>query len=190
MSSKRSRGDQVRAFIAVALSAANRDEVVAWIQAVRRPQDGIRWIAPENLHITMRFIGDMDRARIPALLAALEERAGSTPSFPVDWTRLAPFPNARRPAVMALYPRADEELGALARLAERAVRSVRLPRERRQFHAHLTVGRFRRRGAPPVELPDQDGGPVRTKVGALTLFESDLQPRGAVYRALGRVPLA
>ncbi len=129
----------MRCFVAAFLPAAVRDTLVALRPAV----DGVRWVAPEKYHVTLRFLGELDAGAAAFWREAAEALDGR---FPVECRVVAidGFPNSRRARVVAL--RVDSG-GLLEVLADS------LPpggRDARRFRAHVTLGRARRR---PIRLP-------------------------------------
>ncbi len=179
----------IRAFVAVELDAAARRRIAEWVDRTRREGEGVRWVAARSWHITMRFLGEIDPGTVPELLSALRVALEEVPPFATRWERLAPFPPGRRPSVMALHPTSGTDLSILAGIVERALEGVGFERERRRFHAHLTLGRFRGRGAGGAAGESRASEPIVVPVEELTLFESELRPAGALHHPLGRLPL-
>ncbi len=184
-----SDASKIRSFIAIELDEPTRDRIAGWVSLVREPADHIRWAAPPTWHITLHFLGDIDPGLVVPLRDTLRTELERVPPFRTEWDRLAPFPPGRRPIVMALHPKYDADLRILAAKVGKAVAELRLPRERRRFNAHLTVGRFRGRAPSPVPSHRSEGAPIVVPVREVTLFESELGPRGAVHHELGRVAL-
>ncbi len=173
-----------RIFVAVDLPNTTREAIAEWVGAVRREDDGVRWLAPDCFHVTLRFLGETDRQQIPALTAALHAALTKFPEFPIEWIRLAPFPPRRRPLVVALEPETNGALIELAAVVEHAVVECGFPPEPRRFTPHLTVGRLRRRGGPPPALGADVDRRIPMQVQQTTLFASRLLPSGAEYSAL------
>lgn len=184
-------GEPLRAFFAIELSAAARAAASTLVGALHTHPGGdrVRWVREENLHVTLRFLGDVDAGRVPGLLREVgEHTAGITP-FELRLGAVHPFPSQRRPRVIVLDVLPPDPIRALAAAVERGVVAAGLPREQRRFRAHLTLGRLRtRQRAPDVtaaDTPDAEAFPVTEAV----LFHSELHARGARYTPLGRVPL-
>jgi 2'-5' RNA ligase len=153
----------------------------------------IRWIQSESLHLTLKFLGRVDDARIPEIERSLQAGLAALPRFTVSCRGLGVFPAIRRPRILW----AGLEGGALAQLAaaaEQALEPLGFPREEREFKPHLTIGRWREtaRGGDALrgELErwrHHDFG--ASAVDEAVLFQSVLNPRGAVYTALKVFPL-
>jgi len=159
-----------------------------------------RVIPPENLHVTMKFLGEIPAAKVPALGAAMREAwAGVTPGASLTFGGWALLPGPRDPRVLAV--RLSEPAGTLSLLAERLeglLERLGFPREGRPFLGHVTVARSRARvrggdlarrlGLDGVADGDADGGAskplARQALGALALLRSTLGPRGAVYEVV------
>lgn len=150
----------------------------------------VRWVGDGQLHLTLRFMGDIvpaDADRYVALLERGLERIAPVTAVSLSAPRL--FPSASRPRVIARMAAPETALLALAGLAERCAQDVGQEAEARSFNGHITLGRtprvfdprvFDLRGfGAPVDL-----GPMQMGVRAITLFESTLTPRGSIYRRI------
>jgi 2'-5' RNA ligase len=175
--------------------AAEIDEAVRWRAAqvsralasvLERAGDrrSVSWVAPQNLHLTLRFLGEIDSAAA----AAVEGRLAppfETPAFEVGLSGLGTFPPAGPPrAIWLAVSGGATALSDLSREVDARLAGLGLPMEERGFHAHLTLGRVKRPVGP--RLPDvmaaagtADAG--RCLVDHVTLFESRLSPSGATY---------
>lgn len=174
----------VRAFIAIDLPPAVKAALadVAATLGGRVPRGAVRWVRPEQMHLTLRFLGDTPVDRLPALAAALDAVTEGRAPFALRLTDVGCFPNARRPRVVWVgLGRAEKELAALVAGLEAALRPLGWPPEDKPFRAHLTLGRVKDERAaqgvdwatavPPLDVP----------VTAVRLIESQLRPDGPVY---------
>ena len=158
------------------------------------PRAPIRWVNPENLHITTWFLGEVDDGRVRRLHDVLEAPF-TTPRFTVRLDGVGTFPPSGRPRVIWIgISRGVESLVALyLELAER-LPAIGFDPERRAYTPHLTLARVKeirasdaaavRRALSQVRFPAVD-----SEVEHLTLFRSRLSPKGSQYEALLRVPL-
>jgi 2'-5' RNA ligase len=182
----------LRAFFAIPLDATARRAVGAVVRTLReRPGgDAVRWVRQENLHVTLRFLGEIGADRVEPLLRCAGEQTAALAPFELRVGALQAFPSARRPRVVALRVEPVAPLEALAAAVERGVVAAGLPAEERRFRAHLTLGRVRPRGqCPDVTGPDTaDADPV--PVTQAVLFRSELHQSGARYTPIGSAPLA
>jgi 2'-5' RNA ligase len=181
----------LRAFIAVPLPGALCDSIARVVAALRGlpGADRVRWLRRENLHVTLRFLGNIDPDITPSLLTRVQEQTARLTPFELSLTRVDLFPSRRRPSVVAFEMAPAEPLSELAQAVERGVVAAGLPREERPFRAHLTLGRIRERNiAFDVTASDTavaDALPVTEAV----LFQSQLQRSGALHTPLGRARL-
>ncbi|MFQ5418146.1 MAG: RNA 2',3'-cyclic phosphodiesterase [Myxococcota bacterium] len=182
--------EAIRAFIAIELSDGVRAAVAGVIGALMRSGDGgaVRWSRPENLHVTLRFLGDVPRRRVPEIARSVGLATAVLPPFRMRLGRVGAFPNRRRPRVVALEVGPQEPLAGLARAVDAAVASVGLASDRFHFHPHLTLGRVRGRGLPPVTASVTALGESLV-VEEIVLFRSELTNRGARYTPLERIAL-
>lgn len=182
----RERDVRIRAFFAVEMGEAARRAAAELARALRDAPggDAVRWVRAENLHVTLRFLGPVEPARVPELVARVREEVAGTPPFELALGRLESL--SGRVLVLALEPRAP--LAALAGAVERGVVAAGLPPESRPFRGHLTLGRLRGRRLPTVTAavtPGRHPFPVREAV----LFQSRPGPGGSQYTALERIAL-
>lgn len=181
----------LRAFVGVPVDAA----VAARMCAVR---DGIavgtvRWIPAENLHLTLKFLGDVEEARVSSIRAAVRDALTDNTRFFVTARGLGVFPDSRRPRVLWVGL-ASPELARLAGQVERALEPLGFERAAAPFRPHVTIGRWRRPESRGDRLRgelarwrDHEFGEFR--IDAATLFRSTLRPEGAVYDPLEIFPL-
>lgn len=188
----REAGEFVRAFFALELDADARASSLACTDSLRRLPGGrdVRWVKPENLHVTLRFLGSVAAARIDALVADVGERIASLAGFELQLTGLTAFLNPRRPRVIAREIAASEPLQRLAAGVEGGIRDAGFEGEDRRFHPHLTLGRIRRSGDFPDVTAADTPPPDALDVTRIVLFRSELHPSGSRYSALARLPLA
>jgi 2'-5' RNA ligase len=191
-----------RSFIAVPLDASVRCFAEERIRALReRPGgEGVRWARPENLHVTLHFLGNIERAIVPELVAAVgEETAGLAP-FTAQVGGVRTFPPGKRPRVVVLDVGPEAALAELASAVERGVQRVGFEAEERPFRPHLTLGRAKRarlgrakRARRAPSFPDtsdlEASQGASFEVAESVLFQSELLRSGAHYAALERFPL-
>lgn len=189
-----SRGpDQLRLFVAVTLPPAVRDVLAGVIERLRAADlRGVRTVAPDGVHITLKFLGNVDAGRVPALAEALSAAGEGAGPFELALQGVGAFPDERAPRVLWAGVSGDTQaLGALALRVDEACARLGFPRERRAFSPHLTIARLRdtataedRRRAGDalagVGLDDATGFDVE----AVHLIKSTLTPSGARYATL------
>ena len=183
----------MRTFVAVFPPLTIRAAAAAGArEAVRRlggPADRVRWAKPENVHLTLKFLGDVREEVLGDLRAALEEVCPKHAPFDAELAGLGAFPSARRARVLwAGVGAGFEELRSLASDIDEALASIGFEREERPYTPHLTLGRVRGRPVSFDLLPKDAGGP-RFQVRCTELVESTLTPEGAVYETVGAFAL-
>jgi 2'-5' RNA ligase len=189
----------VRTFIAVELDEELRDNL-RHIQdrlAEQVAPGSVRWVRPEGIHLTLKFLGDTTVDQLEEVKAALARAAADVGPFTFTVTGLGCFPNSRRPRVA--WVGIQELTGTLARLrdaVEEHVAPLGFPTEKRPFSPHLTLGRVHRRASKSevreigeVVATSTIGIVDEMTVTSVSYIKSDLQPRGAVYTTLSEAAL-
>ena len=144
----------------------------------------MRWTPPENVHLTLKFLGEIPEGEIEHIGAALRKVCGDHTPFDASLSSFGAFPSARRARVIwAGAAAGSEELRALAADVEAAFEPLGFGREDRTFVPHVTLGRVR--GKPvKLELPAVVPGEARFEISRVELMESRLAAGGAVYETL------
>ena len=154
----------------------------------------VAWVPPENFHITLKFLGAIEEARVAAVVEALQVAIAGHRAFTLEIRGLGAFPSPTRPRV--LWAGVDEGRAALARLGaavEDGMAGLGFEREERPFAPHVTLARVREpRRAPALagalaEAATQPFG--KPGIDHVALMRSHLSPRGARYTALTSMPL-
>jgi 2'-5' RNA ligase len=187
----------LRAFIAVEIPAEIQQNVYKQTAAFRRGIESlIRWVPAHNMHLTLKFLGDVSPNNVEFLVQMLRNEAALVPAFDIHLAGLGAFPNLRRPRVIYVGIQAPAALDALQRGIEAAARRLGYESEERPFSAHLTLGRLRQ-NATAVEQQQirraLEGTQVdvfgTARVDSLHLYKSDLNPGGSIYTRLHSAPL-
>ncbi|SPF77957.1 RNA 2',3'-cyclic phosphodiesterase [Pseudoprimorskyibacter insulae] len=174
----------IRSFIALALPTPIREQAKAL--QTKAAGLGIRCVPPENLHLTLAFLGDQPQTALEDLHPGLD--AISLPPVPLQSAGVVPF-SAKHQTAIALTIKDTPELSALHKAVARAVRHSGIRLERRKFRPHVTIARMASSqmassaaqtllaGTPPQPI-----APERTD--SFALYESELTPQGARYTPL------
>ena len=199
----------IRAFLAVELSHELRAELAVVQRELRqriepkmKRDTRISWVQPTKIHLTIKFLGDMDEPLIAPLLGAVQQAIGSQTVVNVPLERLGAFPRPQNPRVLWVGPSENWERGAEARriaeihgAIERACDGLGFLREAKPFSPHLTMAR--------IKTGDRQVGIALAKSGLLdravstgslvvesvVLMKSDLKPTGSVYTKIWEVIL-
>ena len=174
----------IRAFIAIRLTQPVEHALadIAHTLALTVPSGGVRWVRTEQIHLTLRFLGDTPTAKLDAIGKAMDAAVSGALPFSLHLSGVGAFPDRRRPRV--IWAGLDGEvnrLHALKSALDAQLTLLGLPPEDKPFRAHLTLGRVKDQRAveglewsvavPSIELP----------VTAIYLIESQLRPDGPVY---------
>lgn len=199
MSEAPAHGKNHRLFVALEPPDAVRRRVAALAVELRRAAgraaDDVRWVPPENVHLTLQFLGAVPEERVADVEAAVRAAAGQARPLSLEVKGVGGFPNARRPRVVWAGLQGDTEaLAGLVRDLGRRLAPLGFPPEDRAFSAHLTLGRARdARGAPGLAgslAHAAEAPPAPWRAGELVLVESHLSPRGPRYEAIARAPFS
>jgi RNA 2',3'-cyclic 3'-phosphodiesterase len=175
-----------RAFVALEIPASDRAEIGALMTALRPQLPGVRFIAPETVHLTLRFLGESAADMLERLPPHLAAAAAACPASPLETSGLGLFPERGAPRVLWLGTRMPEPLLVLQRAVEAAAVECGFARETKPYRAHLTLGRWRDR----VRRPELPPVPSRTLLlESLVLYQSERRPSGAVHTPLAAFSL-
>jgi 2'-5' RNA ligase len=185
----------MRAFIAVELPEAVRAALTRVQRALAASGADVKWVEPENLHLTMRFLSEISEGQGEAVKQLVERVAAGTPPVTMSLRELGAFPSME--AARVIWVGVEEGKDKLTRLAEQIEEGCRasgLPAEERPFAAHVTLGRVRS-SKRRRELSDALArlaweAPPPWDARTLTLFQSVLSSSGPRYTPLLQVPFA
>jgi RNA 2',3'-cyclic 3'-phosphodiesterase len=187
----------IRAFIALDLST----EVLGRLENVHRqlkqrlPGTAVRWAPVQNLHLTLKFLGDVSEANLKVLSEILKREADKQAVFEIQAGGLGAFPSINRPRVIWVGVQSPPDLAALQRAIDVETARLGYASEERDFSPHLTLARIAHSASPEetrqigVTLSSMkvgDLGPSR--IQAVHFYRSDLNPQGAVYTKLYTAP--
>ena len=186
----------MRLFVALDFPDAVRQTLRELIARLQPGFRSAKWVRPEAMHITLKFIGEVDGEKLAPIRGALAPVHSSAP-VEIHFRGLGFFPNERRPRVLWCGVEASTNLAELAEAVQRALVPLGIPAESRDFVPHLTLARFNSDDAPRKdletlvraagELKSYDFG--RTRETEFHLIESILKPAGAEYRRLETFPI-
>ena len=174
----------IRAFTAIHLTLEVRDylgQLVAEL-AEQVPYRTVRWVKPDRMHLTLRFIGETEKNLIPQIGHALDEIAGRQPQFSLFLDGFGCFPNCQRPRV--LWAGVGGDVDAASRLKEEidaALVPLGWELENRPFRPHLTVGRVKDSRQLASQRWPETLQSLAIPVDSIHLIESELTPSGPIY---------
>jgi len=182
--------EKIRSFVAIELPRQVKDHLAGTGEAFSRVLRGAKWVRPEGMHLTLKFIGDVEPGRIPEIAAALETVAKKHNSFDAETTQPGAFPSPEKARVLWVGLEDGGLCRALAKDIDNALASLGFERERKPFAAHLTLARLREPAFVPAEITGAQLETVPFNVSRFTLFRSRLMPSGAIYSPLEVFELA
>ena len=180
----------MRVFLAVFPPPAVREAAHAAGEALGRAGPAtakVSWVKPENLHYTLRFLGELGEDGTRRVTEAAREAAASQPAFDAELGDLGAFPDPRRARVLWIgLSTGAQALTALAHALDAALAPRGFGAADHPFSPHLTLGRVRDARADwsePLGLSPAAGGPAgRFRVDRLSVVESTLSPKGSIYK--------
>jgi len=183
----------MRLFVAPEIPSTVRENLAALLNSLRAVSPQTRWVRAENLHVTLKFIGEVADTKLAAIRGALAAVRSEQP-VTLDFRGFGFFPNEKHPRVFWVGIEASANLKSLAADIDRATEKLGVPLEKQPFSPHLTLARFE-----PPRLPEKlraaiqesvarDFGSLRT--GQFHLIESKLKPAGAEYTTVESFPFA
>jgi 2'-5' RNA ligase len=162
------------------------------VERLRPLAGAVAWVARDNVHLTLKFLGAVEPARLDALAASLAGAVAGRPEFTLGLRGLGAFPSPTRARVLwAGVDAGAAPLAALAADVDEALAALGMAREARAFAAHVALGRVRapRANAALAEALRAGGALGGQAVTRVSLMRSDLSPRGARYTELAGIPL-
>lgn len=191
--------EPLRLFIAIEVPLNLLERLDRAVEPLRRslPSELIRWVPYQNIHLTLKFLGDVSVKNVELLRQTLALEAERHSPFEVNIQGWGVFPDMKRPRVIWIGVQAPAALFRLQRGVDNATQRLGYVSDEKEFMPHLTIGRVRAQATP------EDLSRIRTSlqgfsfdlqasfgVTAVHLFKSDLQPQGAQYTRLFTAPLS
>lgn len=180
---------EMRSFVAIELPTPIKVNIKDIQHKLKSSGSDVRWTKAEGIHLTIKFLGNVEHEQIPGVSVILARCSATIPSFMLDVCSLGAFPNERNPKVVWMGIRDDRgHLDKLQKSLEKGLSDIGFKEEKRAFTPHLTLGRVRspqkkRELAQTLDDYRQcECGQFEAK--EVCLFKSELKPGGAVYTKL------
>ena len=195
--------DTLRAFIAIELNEIICSELAVLQTKLKTSGADVKWVKPEDIHLTLKFLGNTKKDKIEKIKNILDSMAGRTKAFDISLSSIGAFPSLNSPRVIwvgikeIFDPEAGSALALMVSEIEEKLSKSGFSKENRPFAAHLTIGRVRslegkRQLKEIITDINKHAGecpPVRAEINHITLFQSKLTPKGPVYTVLSRANL-
>ncbi|HJQ25005.1 MAG TPA: RNA 2',3'-cyclic phosphodiesterase [Blastocatellia bacterium] len=187
-------GNSIRTFVCIEVPAAIKARLEALQRTLRQSDVPISWVKPANIHLTLKFLGDVAASRIEDVRHAVERACQSIPPFEISVEGSGGFPSAKRPRVLwvGLAP-LPEALRRLHSNVEAELEREGFAREGRRFAPHLTIARVRDpfKAQATVEALQAAGFAAETfRATEVVVMRSELHPSGSIYTPQAVVPLS
>jgi 2'-5' RNA ligase len=183
----------MRTFIAIPIPESGRKMLAKLQDDLRSCRADVRYVKPGAIHLTLKFLGEIDPEIVPDLTASLENASRALSRFELLLRGLGCFPNHRSPRVAWCGIEAEtENLLELQKQVDAACEAHGFPAEDRPFHPHLTLGRIKgKRNLQALSDCIKMGSDLecRFRVDHFNIYRSTLKPQGAVYTVLKTIPL-
>ena len=179
----------LRCFIAVNLPSSLKEKLGLVQEELRKAQGDVSWVKPENIHLTLKFLGEISEKKVERVKEVLTKAVAIAASFEIQLEGLGVFPGMKSPRV--IWVGAKETPAALAELqkaVDEGLSQIGFPKEGRKFSPHFTLGRVRsprniealRQALTEIKTP----GLEAVKIESLELMRSQLSPKGSTYSVL------
>ncbi|OHB74303.1 MAG: 2'-5' RNA ligase [Planctomycetes bacterium RBG_16_41_13] len=185
----------VRLFIAIEITDAVREKVSHFQNDLKKASADVKWVAPENLHITLKFIGNTDEEKIDEIVDVIHQSVIEIKPFDIYYSGAGTFPAGKYPRV--IFAGAMDSSGALASIYERLNRQLTelgIPYDEHTFDAHITVGRVKTHKNIKKLMECVHSYREFTfgqeNIDHLVLMKSDLTREGAIYTRVSTIRFA
>ncbi|MGC2237873.1 MAG: RNA 2',3'-cyclic phosphodiesterase [Pyrinomonadaceae bacterium] len=181
-----------RIFIAVDISDEARRRAFEYSEALRRefPNLRIGWEKTEKMHLTLKFLGDINENQLKELVEIVSKTAAQISKFKLNVGETGVFPTPQNARILWLGVKDEERsLAQISEILESECENIGFPKEKRNFKAHLTIGRLREpRKSREIALKHLQNRfePVEFEVSELVIYESKLQPNGSIYSVISK----
>ncbi|MFN7170872.1 MAG: RNA 2',3'-cyclic phosphodiesterase [Candidatus Omnitrophota bacterium] len=185
----------IRTFIAIEIPEILCAEFAQLQEELKKAEADIKWVEPKNMHLTLKFLGDTEETKITKIKESLQKISQKANSFEINFRGLGAFPNLESPRVLWIgIEKGKDKLFELATKIEDELKILGFPKEKRQFSAHLTLGRirsFKNREKLKTTIKEKVNFKARNKMylKEIVLFKSQLTPSGPIYTCLAKFNL-
>jgi RNA 2',3'-cyclic 3'-phosphodiesterase len=188
----------IRTFIAIEVGNDVKARAADLIKRLKKAEANVRWVEPQNMHLTLKFLGDVPNVEAPDICRHVAEAVADLEPFEIEFQGASAFPHAERPKTLWIGVAPGEGFDRLEKLSlaieERLHAAMGFPRERRRFHPHLTIGRVTsfdatQRALGELVAAQADFDAAVSEVEEVLVFASYLDKAGPTYNVMGRAEL-
>lgn len=185
--------NKVRSFIAIEIPEDIKKDISGIQDKLRNTGADVGWTRSEGIHLTLKFLGDVEEEKLEKVTRAMEEAAKGFSPFGIEISGIGVFPNPKYPRVLWIGVKDNDTLMTLQNNIERETEKIGFKPEGRRFSPHLTLGRVRSQKnresllKAMEEFEKIEFGSLN--VGEVSLIKSELSPKGAIYTELFKASL-
>lgn len=184
--------EKIRTFIAIELNKEIKQELALLTDKLRASGADVKWVNPENIHLTLKFLGSISKEKIDEIKTVLDNAKNRFKAFPAALSGIGAFPKLSYPRVIWVgMEKGKDKIKEIYDFLEIELTKVGFQKEERPFAAHLTVGRVKstkHRQNLVSSIETLKFSPTILNVDHITLFQSTLTPQGPIYTPLHEAP--
>ncbi len=187
-------GENIRSFIAIELTEEVRDKLINIQANLKQAGADVKWVKKNNIHLTLKFLGNIGSDNIENVTKALEELGNNNSRFTAELSEIGAFPRMDSPRIIWIgVEKGAKKLCDIVEGLEDLLEKIGLPKEEKEFHPHITLGRVKSsfnkihliKKLKEITLQDKNV----LNIEKLTLFKSTLTPKGPIYEVLKEINL-
>jgi 2'-5' RNA ligase len=184
----------IRSFLAIELPGTIQKKIEEVQGDLKSSHADVRWVSPEKIHLTLKFLGNIEESRIESIIKSIEEPACTTPTVHLSVRGMGAFPHFKNPRVIWIgLVDGNKVLSSFQKRLDTSLEKIGFQAEDRPFQPHLTLGRAKsNRGRDELigrmeKYREEEFGDFQ--VERVILFRSDLKPSGPIYTLLREIRL-
>ncbi|MFH1442120.1 MAG: RNA 2',3'-cyclic phosphodiesterase [Candidatus Omnitrophota bacterium] len=183
----------MRAFIAIELPKEIKSALAKIQEELKSSNDDVRWVEPKNIHLTLKFLGEIDEEKFNKLTKIIDDIVKTKNIFHMNLSSFGAFPDIKYPRVIwAGADKGDAELKVIVKELENKIQKIGIPKENRAFSSHITIGRVRsglnkdklKQKLEELSKTTPARKTVEFEVKKITLFKSTLTSKGPIYETI------
>ncbi len=183
----------LRSFIAIELPETVKSALSELQGELKKCGADVRWVKPDNIHLTLKFLGDVEENIVEGIIDSLKGTCGKHSTFSLELSGIGVFPNKKSPRVLWVGLTGSKILPIIQQEIDTGMATLGFKQEKRRFAPHLTLGRFKS-SSGKKELADKMNLDMNTafgliEVNSVSLMRSDLGPAGAKHTTIAKIDL-
>jgi len=184
----------IRLFIAIEIEKRIKERILDYLKHLKKADTGVRWVAYENIHITVKFLGNIDAKMLPALINSIDNVLSCFSPFRIQIGNVGAFPTVKKPRILfvCIQDKENNLLKIFERL-EKGIEEYGIKRDTKNYVGHITIGRTKSqknlRKLIDLLQADSDRFFGQEKVRHISLIQSELTPDGPIYTTIKKFQL-